>query len=130
MGIFPPCSSTEMLGKLLETVCGKNRDTPIEIENGERPKIKGTVVLMKKNILDVKDVGASILDRLHELFHRGVSIQLVSADQIDPGNLDSVIFLSLTSLLIGLVLQLYEEKRIPFVLSPFVLQQNTTADYA
>ncbi|CDO99039.1 unnamed protein product [Coffea canephora] len=86
MGIFPPCSSTEMLGKLLETVCGKNRDTPIEIENGERPKIKGTVVLMKKNILDVKDVGASILDRLHELFHRGVSIQLVSADQIDPEN--------------------------------------------
>ncbi|KAL3505902.1 hypothetical protein ACH5RR_031284 [Cinchona calisaya] len=86
MRIFPPCSSTEMLEKLLEMVCGRNRDRPIEITNGESTKIKGTVVLMEKNVLDMKDISASLLDRVHELFNKGVSIQLISADLTDPEN--------------------------------------------
>ncbi|KAF5463411.1 hypothetical protein F2P56_019328 [Juglans regia] len=42
-------------------------------------KIEGTVVLMKKNVLDFNDFNASVLDRVHELFGQRVSLQLVSA---------------------------------------------------
>ncbi|KAL3828802.1 hypothetical protein ACJIZ3_017604 [Penstemon smallii] len=80
MGIFPPCSSKETLGNLLGTVCGKIRDVP-EIK---QRKIKGTIVLMKKNVMDVTDVGASLLDRFHEVFGKGVSLQLISASHGDP----------------------------------------------
>uniref|UniRef100_A0A0D6QVF8 Lipoxygenase n=1 Tax=Araucaria cunninghamii TaxID=56994 RepID=A0A0D6QVF8_ARACU len=46
-------------------------------------KIKGHVVLQKKNFLDFKDFAASVADNLHELVRKGVSIQLVGAN-IDP----------------------------------------------
>ncbi|KAL7105215.1 hypothetical protein ACP275_07G030300 [Erythranthe tilingii] len=82
MGIFPPCDLSEMMEKLLGTVCGKIKDEPIV----ELKKIKGTVVLMKKNVLDVTDFGSSILDRFHELFGKGVSLQLVSSVNGDPAN--------------------------------------------
>ncbi|XP_062084763.1 probable linoleate 9S-lipoxygenase 5 [Humulus lupulus] len=49
-------------------------------------KIKGNVVLMKKNVLDFNDFNASFLDRVHELFGQRVSLQLVSAVNGDPGN--------------------------------------------
>lgn len=48
-------------------------------------KIKGSVVLMKKNVLDFNDFNASILDRVHELFGQRVTLQLVSAVNGDPG---------------------------------------------
>lgn len=48
-------------------------------------KIKGTVVLMKKNVLDFNDFNASVLDRVHELFGKRVSLQLISAVNRDPG---------------------------------------------
>ncbi|KAF3640244.1 hypothetical protein T459_08089 [Capsicum annuum] len=89
MGVFPLCS-TEMLEKLLNVVCGRNHDTTDENNcnnnhtNGK--KVRGTVVLMKKNVLDLTDVGASFLDRVHEVFGKGVSLQLISADHAEPGN--------------------------------------------
>ncbi|KAF8394410.1 hypothetical protein HHK36_020618 [Tetracentron sinense] len=49
-------------------------------------KIKGSVVLMKKNVLDFTDFNASILDRVHEFLGKGVSLQLISAVNGDPGN--------------------------------------------
>lgn len=55
-----------------------------ETEN-KTTKIKGTVVLMKKNVLDFNDLHASVLDRVHELLGRRVSLQLISADNCDPG---------------------------------------------
>lgn len=55
-------------------------------ENQRITKIRGTVVLMKKNVLDFNDFNASILDRFHELVGRGVSLQLVSAVHADPEN--------------------------------------------
>ncbi|CAA2956206.1 probable linoleate 9S-lipoxygenase 5 isoform X2 [Olea europaea subsp. europaea] len=82
MGIFPPCSSSEMLEKLLGTVCGKIRDSP----QIEKRKIKGTVVLRKKNFMGMTDVGASFLDRVYEIFRKGVSLQLISATHADPEN--------------------------------------------
>ncbi|PIN09460.1 Linoleate 9S-lipoxygenase [Handroanthus impetiginosus] len=81
MGIFPPCHSSEMLEKLFETVCGKIKDEP----QTEQRKIKGTVVLMKKSVLDATDVVASLLDRFFELFGKGVSLQLISVN-VDPAN--------------------------------------------
>ncbi|KAL8524651.1 hypothetical protein ACS0TY_014305 [Phlomoides rotata] len=83
MGIIPACESREMIEKLLTTVCGKGKEEPLI----EEKKIKASVVLKKKNKLDVTDVWASILDRVHELFGKGVSFQLISALYSDPDNL-------------------------------------------
>ncbi|XP_073133793.1 linoleate 9S-lipoxygenase 5-like [Henckelia pumila] len=80
MGVFPPCHSSEMLEKLLGTVCGKIKDAP----KIEETKIRANIVLMKKNVLDATDVGASILDRFYEVFGKGVSLQLISSDKFDP----------------------------------------------
>ncbi|KAJ9681968.1 hypothetical protein PVL29_018052 [Vitis rotundifolia] len=52
----------------------------------DKKKIKGTVVLMKKNVLDFNDFNASVLDRVHELLRQRVSLQLVSAVHGDPAN--------------------------------------------
>ncbi|XP_042491493.1 probable linoleate 9S-lipoxygenase 5 [Macadamia integrifolia] len=49
-------------------------------DTGEKKmKIKGSVVLMKKNVLDFNDLHASMLDRVHEFFGKGVSLQLISS---------------------------------------------------
>ncbi|XP_010905215.1 probable linoleate 9S-lipoxygenase 4 [Elaeis guineensis] len=55
-------------------------------EGGKGTKIKGTVVLMKKNVLDFNDLHASLLDRMHEILGQGVTFQLVSATEGDPNN--------------------------------------------
>ncbi|CAA2967314.1 probable linoleate 9S-lipoxygenase 5 isoform X2 [Olea europaea subsp. europaea] len=73
-----------MIGELLETVCGKNPDEPKNIDNGQ--KIKGRVVLMKKSFMDSTDFWASFLDRIYTLFHKGVSLQLISAVHGDSAN--------------------------------------------
>ncbi|XP_062084761.1 probable linoleate 9S-lipoxygenase 5 [Humulus lupulus] len=54
-------------------------------DNGEG-KIRGSVVLMKKNVLDFNDFNASILDRFHELVGKRVSLQLISSVHGDPEN--------------------------------------------
>ncbi|XP_047951982.1 probable linoleate 9S-lipoxygenase 5 [Salvia hispanica] len=60
-----------MLKGMVETVRGKNGE--------EKKKIKGRVVLMKKNVLDFNDLGASLLDRLHELVGKTVTLHLISS---------------------------------------------------
>ncbi|CAK9186383.1 unnamed protein product [Ilex paraguariensis] len=80
------CSIPEMLGKTLEKMCGKARDEPKENNKSKVLKIKGTIKLMKKNVLDFNDVGASFLDLVYELFGKGVSLQLISAVHGDPAN--------------------------------------------
>jgi linoleate 9S-lipoxygenase len=47
-------------------------------------KIKGTVVLMKKNVLEFNDFPASVLDLGHELLGQRVSLQVISAAKSDP----------------------------------------------
>ncbi|ESQ47622.1 hypothetical protein EUTSA_v10020023mg [Eutrema salsugineum] len=49
-------------------------------------KIEGELVVMKKNLLDFKDAMASLLDRIHELLGRRVSLHLISSLQPDPAN--------------------------------------------
>ncbi|RVW53172.1 putative linoleate 9S-lipoxygenase 5 [Vitis vinifera] len=68
-----------MMKKLLSIV------SAITGEN-DKKKIEGTVVLMKKNVLDFNDFNAPVLDWVHELFGQGVSLQLVSAVHGDPAN--------------------------------------------
>ncbi|KAJ9681972.1 hypothetical protein PVL29_018052 [Vitis rotundifolia] len=65
-----------MLLSIVSAITGEN----------DKKKIKGTVVLMKKDVLDFNDFNASVLDRVHELFGQGVSLQLVSAVHGDPAN--------------------------------------------
>ncbi|CAL5330237.1 unnamed protein product [Camellia sinensis] len=64
----------EMLHRVVEGIKGND---------GNDKKIKGTVVLMKKNVLDFNDFNASILDRVHELLGQKVSLQLISAVNAD-----------------------------------------------
>ncbi|XP_016175247.1 probable linoleate 9S-lipoxygenase 5 isoform X2 [Arachis ipaensis] len=52
-------------------------------KQNHRQTVKGTVVLMKKNVLDFNDFSASLLDRLHEFLGKRVSLQLISAVNAD-----------------------------------------------
>ncbi|KAI9187120.1 hypothetical protein LWI28_024632 [Acer negundo] len=60
-----------MLGNIVDNITGEN--------NGNKEKVQGTVVLMKKNVLDFNDFPTSLLDDVHELVGQRVSLQLVSA---------------------------------------------------
>ena len=53
--------------------------------------IKGSIVLMKKRVLDLTDLRSSIVDRIYEFFGRGVSFQLVSATAVDSSKLPPVV---------------------------------------
>ncbi|KAF8018099.1 hypothetical protein BT93_H3105 [Corymbia citriodora subsp. variegata] len=55
-------------------------------EAGGSKEVRGTVVLMKKNVLDFNDFNASVLDDIDELLGKKVSLQLVSAVHGDPEN--------------------------------------------
>ncbi|KAK6911550.1 PLAT/LH2 domain, partial [Dillenia turbinata] len=67
-----------MLHKVIEAIKGNGES--------EGKKVKGVVVLMKKNVLDFNDFNASVLDRVHELLGQKVSLQLISAVNADPAN--------------------------------------------
>ncbi|PON80109.1 Lipoxygenase [Parasponia andersonii] len=79
------CSSSVISHKVMQTFCIKGIEKPNH-KVAESKKIKGAVVLMKKNVLDFLDLKASLLDRIHELFGKGVSMQLISSVHPDPEN--------------------------------------------
>ncbi|KAK8622446.1 hypothetical protein V6N13_117359 [Hibiscus sabdariffa] len=60
--------------------------TMVELNGNKTKTIKGRVVLMKKNLTDMTDPAASLLDRVRELLHHRVSLQLISATQVDFAN--------------------------------------------
>ncbi|GKV20693.1 hypothetical protein SLEP1_g30780 [Rubroshorea leprosula] len=64
-------------------------------KDGRGKKVMGTVVLMKKNVLDFNDFNASIIDRLDELIGRKVSLQLISAENGDPGEFSTCLIFCL-----------------------------------
>lgn len=78
------CECSEMWEKVVGCVCGKIKDEP-EVEAKKKRKVKGTVVLKKKNLMDVTDVGASVVDRIYELLGKGISLQLISSHLPDSG---------------------------------------------
>lgn len=57
----------------------------LKMSHNTRHHVEGTVVLMKKSVLDFNDYTASFLDGLHEFVGKGVSLQLISAVNTDPG---------------------------------------------
>lgn len=61
----------DVFHKISKAINGDNDQT--------RKTFRGRVVLLKKNVLDFNDLNASILDRVHELFGKKVSLQLISA---------------------------------------------------
>lgn len=62
----------------------QNLGNIVESIIGGGVKVKGTVVLMRKNVLDFNDFSASIIDNISELLGQKVSLQLVSATVGDP----------------------------------------------
>ncbi|KAI4301785.1 hypothetical protein L6164_035032 [Bauhinia variegata] len=52
--------------------------------------IRGTVVLMKKNVLDFNDFTASFMDHLDEFVGNGVAFQLISAVHTASGNVNNL----------------------------------------
>ncbi|XP_052192645.1 probable linoleate 9S-lipoxygenase 5 [Diospyros lotus] len=68
------------------SVTDQNSKKKIKHEGAEMEKIKGSVVLMKKNLLDFSDLVASAADRFDEIRGNKVSLQLVSAVNGDPEN--------------------------------------------
>ncbi|XP_021282192.1 linoleate 9S-lipoxygenase 6-like [Herrania umbratica] len=65
-----------ILGGVLNELTGKKKSQTI----------KGTVVLMKKNVLDFNAFGSSAVDNVLELVGQQVTMQLVSAQNADPAN--------------------------------------------
>lgn len=55
--------------------------------------MRGRVIVMKKGFLDFHDIKANVLDRVHELLGRGVSLQLISATSPNPGPIGEVAYL-------------------------------------
>lgn len=72
--------TTEAFAGKYGSVEGGNKQ---RVASGGGKKIEGTVVLMKKNVVEVADLGALVIDDLHELFGNRVSLQLVSARNSD-----------------------------------------------
>uniref|UniRef100_A0A1J3GJI6 Lipoxygenase n=1 Tax=Noccaea caerulescens TaxID=107243 RepID=A0A1J3GJI6_NOCCA len=64
----------------------KKKTMEQDMKKKKTMKIEGEVVIMKKNVLDFKDAVASLLDRIHELLGRRVSLHLISSLQPDPAN--------------------------------------------
>uniref|UniRef100_A0A2N9GTJ4 Lipoxygenase n=1 Tax=Fagus sylvatica TaxID=28930 RepID=A0A2N9GTJ4_FAGSY len=64
---------------IIKSIIGDDDD-----DNGSNKKIEGTVVLMKKNVLDFNDFNASVIDSVKELLGQRVSLQLISAVNGDP----------------------------------------------
>ncbi|XP_049351536.1 probable linoleate 9S-lipoxygenase 5 isoform X2 [Solanum verrucosum] len=66
------------LNKIVDAITGKD----------DGKKVKGTVVLMKKNVLDFTDVNASIIDGVLDFIGRRVSFQLISNSVHDANGLE------------------------------------------
>ncbi|KAL5218393.1 hypothetical protein ABZP36_019077 [Zizania latifolia] len=56
------------------------------LKGSKNARLKGTVVLMRKNVLSLNDVGASLVDGVGEFLGKGVTCQLISSTAVDPNN--------------------------------------------
>uniref|UniRef100_J3LRW3 Lipoxygenase n=1 Tax=Oryza brachyantha TaxID=4533 RepID=J3LRW3_ORYBR len=65
-----------MLGGLIDSLTGSSKQS----------RLKGTVVLMRKNVLDLNDFGATVIDGLGEFVGKGVTCQLISSTAVDQNN--------------------------------------------
>lgn len=65
------------IGNVVSGVTGINKTTKT---------VTGSVVLVKKNFLDFTSLTSTVADGLFELLGNGVTLQLVSAENTDPGS--------------------------------------------
>ncbi|KAG0548029.1 hypothetical protein BDA96_01G131300 [Sorghum bicolor] len=65
-----------MLGGIIDGLTGANKHA----------RLKGTVVLMRKNVLDLNDLGATVIDGISEFLRKGVTCQLISSTLVDANN--------------------------------------------
>ncbi|MCD7453760.1 hypothetical protein HAX54_021993 [Datura stramonium] len=66
------------LDKIVDAITGKD----------DGKKVKGRVILMKKNVLDFTDVNASVVDGVLDFLGRRVSLQLISTSVHDANGLE------------------------------------------
>jgi linoleate 9S-lipoxygenase len=59
-----------------------------DLSGGEHGQLKGNVVLMRKNVLDVTSIAGSLIDGVSEFLGRGVTCQLISSTVVDPSTID------------------------------------------
>lgn len=78
-----------ILGGLIDSLTGANKNA----------RLKGTVVLMRKNVLDLNDFGATIIDGIGEFLGKGVTCQLISSTVVDNSKHSTLLLLLLLSLL-------------------------------
>ena len=64
-----------MLGGILDSLTGN-----------KNARLKGTVVLMRKNVLELNDFSATVIDGISEFLGKGVTCQLVSSTVVDANN--------------------------------------------
>lgn len=57
------------------------------LTGNKNARLKGSLVLMRKNALDINDFGATVIDGISEFLGRGVTCQLVSSSLVDPSKL-------------------------------------------
>ncbi|KAK6804967.1 hypothetical protein RDI58_002751 [Solanum bulbocastanum] len=75
-----------MYRKLSDPSMDENASKKARYEAGETKTIKGTVVLMKKNFLDLTDAKDAVVDQIDEILGHKVSLQLISAVNTDVAN--------------------------------------------
>ncbi|KAM1749601.1 hypothetical protein ACFX12_010442 [Malus domestica] len=85
--LLPMITRSQPLKLSSTVVKASSQDTTVATQpKHDGKKIKGRVVLMKKIVLDLNDLKASILDRVHELLGKAVSLRLISSVNSDPEN--------------------------------------------
>jgi len=63
----------KMLSGIIDGLTGENKQA----------RLKGTVVLMRKNVLGLNDFGATVIDSISEFLGKGVTCQLISSTLVD-----------------------------------------------
>ncbi|KAL8028907.1 hypothetical protein ABFX02_14G193200 [Erythranthe guttata] len=61
----------------------KSKYEETEGESMKKKTMKGVVVLMKKNLLEVNDIAASVVDSVDEILGRKVAFQLITTSSLD-----------------------------------------------
>lgn len=70
----------KLFRKVANCLLGEDND------GGKKTTVKGKVVLMKKNVLDFNDLGASVIDGALELLGQHISIQFISVTRAGRGS--------------------------------------------
>ncbi|XVF41916.1 hypothetical protein PTKIN_Ptkin01aG0319300 [Pterospermum kingtungense] len=74
-----------ILGRVVNAATDVVNDVVSKTKKPEKT-IRGTVILVKKNVLDFTAIHTTVADSVYELLGQGVTLQLVSAENADHAN--------------------------------------------